>query len=204
MPPYPPEPPTNVLAIVALATSFVVGLVGIICGHVALGQIKRTGEKGRGLALAGTIIGYAQFGLVFLWTVGVVVTIVISGVSHSATSWSETTADAPAADCTTVENASLALSTALTDIAASSWADDPTSAHQAAADATTAFKDSTSGVTDSTLSYRINSEEMDLAKLDSAFADYEAADDSQRDPLPVVNTITTTSRDLLELNTSCR
>ncbi len=205
MPPYAPEPTTNVLAIVALATSFVAGLVGIICGHIALGQIKRTGEKGRGLALAGTIIGYAQFGLVFLWTVGIVVTIVISSVSHSATSWSGTTADAPAAaDCTTVENASLALSTALTDIAASSWADDPTTAHQAVVDATTAFKDSTSGVTDSTLSYRINSEDMDLAKLDSAFADYEAADDAQKDPLPVVNAITTTSRDLLELNTSCR
>ena len=56
---------TNVLAIVSLVASvvgaFVPGLplVGIICGHIALGQIKRTGEQGRGMALAGTIIGYA-------------------------------------------------------------------------------------------------------------------------------------------------
>ena len=56
---------TNTLAIVSLVASvlgaFVPGLplAGIICGHIALGQIKRTGEQGRGMALAGTIIGYA-------------------------------------------------------------------------------------------------------------------------------------------------
>ncbi|MCU1438582.1 MAG: hypothetical protein JWP66_1669 [Naasia sp.] len=49
---------TNVLAIVALVSSFFISLAGIICGHIALSQIKKTGEKGRGLALAGLIIGY--------------------------------------------------------------------------------------------------------------------------------------------------
>ena len=38
-------------------------LGGIIAGHIALGQIKRTGEGGHGLALAGTIIGYVLTGL---------------------------------------------------------------------------------------------------------------------------------------------
>ena len=33
-------------------------IVGIICGHLALSQIKKTGEEGRGLAIAGLIIGY--------------------------------------------------------------------------------------------------------------------------------------------------
>jgi peptidyl-prolyl cis-trans isomerase B (cyclophilin B) len=33
--------------------------VAVATGHIALHQIKRTGEKGRGLALAGVIIGYA-------------------------------------------------------------------------------------------------------------------------------------------------
>lgn len=51
-------PRTNVLAIVALIAAFVVPLAGIICGHIALGQIKRTGEAGHGLALWGTILGY--------------------------------------------------------------------------------------------------------------------------------------------------
>ena len=50
---------TNTLAIVSLVLSIIgVHLGGIITGHIALGQIKRTGETGRGLALAGTIIGY--------------------------------------------------------------------------------------------------------------------------------------------------
>jgi hypothetical protein len=48
---------TNVLAIVALILGIVVPIGGIICGPIALGQIKRTGENGRGLAMAGLIIG---------------------------------------------------------------------------------------------------------------------------------------------------
>lgn len=60
--PGPPQgyaaPPTNTMAIVALVLAFIVPLVGAILGHVALGQIKRTGESGHGLALAGVIIGW--------------------------------------------------------------------------------------------------------------------------------------------------
>ena len=51
-------PPINTLSIVALVLAFDVPLGGIICGHLALGQITRTGEGGHGLALAGTIIGW--------------------------------------------------------------------------------------------------------------------------------------------------
>jgi Domain of unknown function (DUF4190) len=59
-PAYQPAPvgqKTNVLAIVALILGIVVPIGGIICGPIALGQIKRTGEAGRGLAMAGLIIG---------------------------------------------------------------------------------------------------------------------------------------------------
>jgi len=31
---------------------------GIICGHLALGAIKRNGTGGKGLAIAGLVIGY--------------------------------------------------------------------------------------------------------------------------------------------------
>jgi hypothetical protein len=75
--PYPPQggnpygPPggygrrTNALAIISIIASgagviFLYGIgqiVGIILGFVALGQIKRSGEKGRGLAIAGIWIG---------------------------------------------------------------------------------------------------------------------------------------------------
>lgn len=59
-------PPTNTLAILALVLGIVIPVGGIICGHIALGQIKRTGEGGRGLALAGLIIGYALTALTLL------------------------------------------------------------------------------------------------------------------------------------------
>jgi len=48
----------NVLAIVSLVSAFFISLAAIITGHIALSQIKRTGEKGRGLAIAGLILGY--------------------------------------------------------------------------------------------------------------------------------------------------
>jgi Domain of unknown function (DUF4190) len=60
----------NVLAIVSLVSAFFISLAGIITGHIALSQIKRTGEKGRGLAIAGLVIGYATLVL------GIIVTIV--------------------------------------------------------------------------------------------------------------------------------
>ena len=60
---------TNTLAIVALVLSFFVPLGGIICGHLALGQIKRTGEAGHGLALAGLIIGYVYSALIVLFVI---------------------------------------------------------------------------------------------------------------------------------------
>lgn len=48
----------NVLAIVSLVLAFLVSLGAVICGHIALSQIKKTGEKGRGLAIAGLVLGY--------------------------------------------------------------------------------------------------------------------------------------------------
>ncbi len=50
---------TNVVAIVALILGFLVPIGGIIAGAVALAQVKRTGEKGRGLAIAGIAVGSA-------------------------------------------------------------------------------------------------------------------------------------------------
>ena len=64
-PRYDVEPSVNSLALVAFIGSFFVGLVGVICGHIALSQLKKTRERGYGFALAGVIIGYATtaFGL---------------------------------------------------------------------------------------------------------------------------------------------
>jgi hypothetical protein len=63
---YPPAaPPTNTMAILALIFAFVFPPLGIVFGLVGRGQIKRTGEAGDGLALAGVIIG-ATFTLIFV------------------------------------------------------------------------------------------------------------------------------------------
>ena len=58
--PYPPAPPqrTNGLAIAALVCAFLFAPLGILFGHLSLSQIKRSGEEGRGLAIAGLVIGY--------------------------------------------------------------------------------------------------------------------------------------------------
>ena len=66
-------PPTNTLAIISLVLAFVFSIGGIICGHIALSQIKRTGEGGRGLAMAGLIIGYVFTGFVVLYIIGIVI-----------------------------------------------------------------------------------------------------------------------------------
>lgn len=49
---------TNVLAIISLVAAFFISLAAVITGHIALSQIKRTGENGRGLAIAGLVLGY--------------------------------------------------------------------------------------------------------------------------------------------------
>jgi hypothetical protein len=68
-------PRTNPLAITsmvssiagfALAWTWVLALgviVGVITGHLALSQIARTHENGRGMALAGVIIGWVGIGI---------------------------------------------------------------------------------------------------------------------------------------------
>ncbi|WP_104192787.1 DUF4190 domain-containing protein [Cryobacterium sp. Y82] len=58
--PFVTVPKTNTLAILSFASSFFIGLVAIITGHIALGQIRARGELGRGFALAGLIIGYVR------------------------------------------------------------------------------------------------------------------------------------------------
>ncbi|HEU0206845.1 MAG TPA: DUF4190 domain-containing protein [Pseudolysinimonas sp.] len=75
---YAYAPRTNTLAIVGFVLSFFVSVAGIICSHIALGQIKRTGEGGRGLALAGVIIGYVITGFWVLYFVVIIVVIAIA------------------------------------------------------------------------------------------------------------------------------
>jgi hypothetical protein len=56
---YPPVRPTNVLGIITLVLGILgFALVPVITGHIALAQIKRTGDEGRGITIAGLVLGY--------------------------------------------------------------------------------------------------------------------------------------------------
>lgn len=66
-----PPGATNPWSIAAL----VLGLCGtailaVVAGHVALSQISRTGESGRGLAIAGLVLGYLEIVLYVLLVAG--------------------------------------------------------------------------------------------------------------------------------------
>lgn len=49
---------TNTLSILALVAAFVVSVAGVVLGIIALAQVRRTGEAGRGLAIAAIVIGF--------------------------------------------------------------------------------------------------------------------------------------------------
>jgi hypothetical protein len=88
--------PTNSLAIVSLVAGiacwvvapFVGGVVAVVTGHMARSQIRRTGEAGDSMALAGLILGYVHLVVVVL-AVAVVILLVIglfaTGVHFSST-----------------------------------------------------------------------------------------------------------------------
>ncbi len=91
-PGYPPQyaaaRPTNTLAMVSLVAgiaSFVIvpilgALVAIITGHMARGQIRRTGEDGSAAALAGLILGYIHLALVAI----ALVVLIVVGIAFAA------------------------------------------------------------------------------------------------------------------------
>ncbi len=72
-PGYPQPRPTNGMAIASLVCAFLFAPLGIIFGHISLSQIKKTGEEGRGLAVAGLVISY----LITVLTILVVVLSVV-------------------------------------------------------------------------------------------------------------------------------
>ncbi len=85
-----PSARTNGLAIASLAcglAQFAFGplatIPAIVLGHMARSQIRRTGEQGAGLALAGLILGW---GAVILGIVLIAVALAIAAGTHGAVS----------------------------------------------------------------------------------------------------------------------
>ncbi|WP_341718895.1 DUF4190 domain-containing protein [Micromonospora sp. FIMYZ51] len=97
-PGYPPPQPgygypqrqTNSMAIVALVLSLIgigsciTAPIGAIMGHVAMRQIRETGESGEGMAKAAIIVGWILTGLLALVIIGYVVAIGIAIASSSS------------------------------------------------------------------------------------------------------------------------
>jgi hypothetical protein len=87
--PYPPTRSTNGLAIASLICSLaafgcgISAIAGIICGFIARNQIRRSGENGSGMALAGIIVGFAVVALIIIYIVFVVV-LIAHGCSQSS------------------------------------------------------------------------------------------------------------------------
>jgi hypothetical protein len=65
-----------VLSLAGLLTG-ITAIVGAILGHVAMGQIKRTGEGGRPLALTAIIAGWIITGLGLLIVIGLIIFYVV-------------------------------------------------------------------------------------------------------------------------------
>ncbi len=74
----PPTQKTNSMAIGSLVASIVGvccglgSIVGIVLGFVAMNQIKQSGEKGNGLAIAGIAVGVMTLLINVVWTIGAI------------------------------------------------------------------------------------------------------------------------------------
>jgi uncharacterized protein DUF4190 len=68
-----------ILGIVGLCTG-IAGIAAVICGHMALNQIKRSGEviQGRGLAIAGLVLGYLEIAGMVVWGLLIVLGVLFS------------------------------------------------------------------------------------------------------------------------------
>jgi drug/metabolite transporter (DMT)-like permease len=66
---------TGVLFVFCYGGGGILGLVGAILGHVAQRQLRERGEGGRGMALAGVIVGWVVLalgilvGAFFIWAI---------------------------------------------------------------------------------------------------------------------------------------
>jgi hypothetical protein len=89
---YQQPQPTNSTAVASMIFGLATPLFGltaipaVILGHKARGQIRRSGERGNGMALTGLIIGWAAIGMfVLLVTLGILLS--VAATSHTGTAF---------------------------------------------------------------------------------------------------------------------
>jgi Domain of unknown function (DUF4190) len=76
---------TNTMAVLSLIFAFFFSLLAVIFGHVALGQIRRTGEQGTGMAVVGLLLGY--IGLIAGIALGIYVIVAGMSAAHGFSSY---------------------------------------------------------------------------------------------------------------------
>jgi peptidyl-prolyl cis-trans isomerase B (cyclophilin B) len=96
---YPRPRATNGMAIASLTCAFVFAPLGIVFGHISLSQIKRTGEEGHGLAVAGLVISYLiTVGSIIVLAAVVLFTIAVAHELNDQPRYYPTIPAAPAPD----------------------------------------------------------------------------------------------------------
>lgn len=90
--------PTNSMAIAALVSSLVIAPLGIVLGHISMSQIKRSGEDGRGLAIAGLAIGYLGTVIGAIWLIVVLTS--LSALDSALDGTVDTTVDTTTSSAT--------------------------------------------------------------------------------------------------------
>lgn len=101
-PPAPPGPPTpaktngksitslvlGVLSIVVPYIGFLLGIVAIVFASLSFKELKRTGEQGKGLSIAGLvcgIVGTAIYGIILFILVLAIIMFASAGVNNYST-----------------------------------------------------------------------------------------------------------------------
>jgi hypothetical protein len=208
--PAPSSGTTNVLAIVAFVASFFVNIVGIVCGHIALSQIKRTGEKGRGFALAGLIIGYVSVAITIVSIVFVIIASVASGlaVANAVRNLptdlpSDSSSDAAlTVDCARLDAAASSLIPVLND-QIPNLATDPTTAQAQIVAAFDAFTASTSDLSDPDLASEVDAFNADVETLKADLNTYIATPEADRDSSLLESDVSTISDQFDTLGSYC-
>jgi len=85
---YPQPQPTNGLALTSMITGIVgwvlipilASIVAIVTGHMAMSQLRQKPAGGRGMAIAGLVLGYSA---IALWGAIIIFIIAIAGIAAS-------------------------------------------------------------------------------------------------------------------------
>lgn len=84
VPVYSQPGPINGMAIASLVSGIanfvflpgIAAVLAVIFGHMARGQIRRTGESGNGMAIAGLVLGYVGIALAVLGLLAVIIVVI--------------------------------------------------------------------------------------------------------------------------------